>query len=302
MTPAERLKGLDTFVAVAEAKSFTAAAERLNLSNSAVGKAIARLESRLNQQLFNRTTRRLEMTDAGEVFYKVCVRVLEELADAELLLSADELIPSGPLRIDLPATFGRLRVLPPLLAFTEKYPQILPSISFTDRFVDLVEDGIDVAVRIGGVDNWPVSVNYQYLGHEELIFCAAPSYLAQHPAPTNFAELCKHKAILYGKADGSSSPWLIHNGAQPVVRYQATASMVIGQAEAQVAAVAAGSGIAQLATWLVAEQIREGTLVNILPQLTTPGLPLHIVWLSSKQNSVKIQAVIAHLAEALTIN
>lgn len=302
MTPAERLKGLDTFVAVAEAKSFTAAAERLNLSNSAVGKAIARLESRLNQQLFNRTTRRLEMTDAGEAFYHVCVRVLDNLAEAESMLSADEMHPSGLLRIDLPATFGRLNVLPPLLAFLDKYPHISPTISFTDRFVNLEEDALDIAVRIGGADNWPSSLSYTYLGSEELIFCAAPSYLAKHPAPTDFSELCQHKAVLYGRADGSSSPWLIRHDTQPTIRYQATASIVMGQAEAQVAAVVAGLGIAQLATWLVADHIRDGRLVNIMPQLTTPGLPLHIVWRKSKNNSRKIQAVIAHLAESLTIS
>lgn len=302
MTPAERLKGLDTFVAVAEAKSFTAAAERLNLSNSAVGKAISRLESRLNQQLFNRTTRRLEMTDAGETFYKICVRVLEELEAAEQLLSADELIPSGHLRIDLPATFGRLCVLPPLLAFAEKYPYLIPHISFTDRFVDLVEDGLDVAVRIGGADNWPASVSYKYLGHEKLIFCASPGYLQKHKKPESLAELSMHNAILYGKADGSASPWLIPNGQQPVARHQVEAAMILGQAEAQVAAVEAGLGVAQLATWLVEQQIREGTLLNILPELTTGGLPLHIVWRNSRQSSIKVQALIAHLEKTIAIN
>lgn len=302
MTPAERLKGLDTFVAVAEAKSFTAAAERLNLTSSAVGKAISRLESRLNQPLLNRATRQLEMTDAGEAFYKVCVRVLDELAEVELLLGADELLPSGRLRIDLPATFGRLRVLPSLLVFTEQYPQLTPHISFTDRFVDLTEESLDVAIRIGGSDTWPAAVSYHYLGHEELIFCAAPGYLAQHKAPESFAQLLKHKAILYGRADGSASPWLIKNGNQPVARHHVSAGMVLGQAEAQVSAVEAGLGIAQLATWLVQDQIKAGTLVNILPQLTTPGLPLHLVWRNSRQNSLKVQALIAHLQETISIN
>lgn len=301
MTPAERLKGLETFVAVAEAGSFTAAAERLHLTNSAVGKAIARLEGRLNRQLFDRTTRRLEMTDAGDLFYKVCVRVLEELQAAELTLAAEHVEPAGRLRVDLPATFGRLQGMPALLAFAGKYPQVMPHVSFTDRFVDPVEDGMDVVVRIGGSDTWPAALGHRYLGHEELIFCAAPGYLARQGEPASVAALLEHAAVLYGRADGSASPWLIQNGAAPLARQHVAGRIVLGQAEAQVAAVEAGMGIGQLATWLVEEQIRDGRLVRILPQLATPGLPLHIVWQRSRQHAPKVQALIAHFAEALSI-
>ena len=237
MTPNERLKGLETFVAVADAGSFTAAAERLHLTNSAVGKAIARLEGRLNRQLFDRSTRRLAMTDAGEAFYRVCVRVLEELEAAERILAADDIVPSGRLRVDLPATFGRLQAMPALLAFAGQYPQIMPHASFTDRFVDPVEDGLDVVVRIGGPDTWPAALGYRYLGREELIFCAAPAYLAQHGTPASVDELLTHAAVLYGRADGSTSPWLIQDGAAPLARQHVAGRIVLGQAEAQVAAL-----------------------------------------------------------------
>ncbi|PSJ47715.1 LysR family transcriptional regulator [Zobellella endophytica] len=301
MTPAQRLKGLDTFVAVAQAGSFTAAAARLNLTNSAVGKAIARLEGRLNRQLFDRTTRRLEMTDAGEAFYKVCVRVLEELEAAERQLSAEQLIPSGRLRVGLPATFGRMRALPALLAFAEKHRQVVPHVSFTDRFVDLAEDGLDVAVRIGGADTWPATVGHQLLGHEELIFCASPGYLLAHGEPASLAELFHHEAVLYGRADGGTSPWLIKEGQAPLVRQQVEGRIVLGQAEAQVAAVEAGLGVAQLATWLVERQIRDGKLTRILPQLATQGLPLHVVWQRGRQHLPKVQALVSHFEASLDI-
>ena len=301
MTPADRLKGLETFVAVAEAGSFTAAAKRLNLTNSAVGKAIARLEARLNRQLFDRTTRRLEMTDAGEVFYKTCIRVLEELELAERTLSAEQIAPSGRLRIDFPATFGRLRGMPALLDFARAYPDVTPNVSFTDRFVDLIEDGLDVVVRIGGADSWPPTLGYRYLGNEELIFCASPAYLSEHGEPTSIEALLGHHAVLYGRADGSTSPWLIKDGSQPVARQQVDGRIVLGHAEAQVASVEAGFGIAQLATWLVERQIREGTLVKILPDLATQGAPLHIVWQRSRQHSPKVQALISHFAASLRI-
>lgn len=301
MTPTERLKGLEMFVAVAEAGSFTAAAQRLNLTKSAVGKAVARLEGRLKSRLFDRTTRRLEMTDAGETFYKVCVRVLEALEEGERALSADRMAPSGRLRVDLPATFGRLHALPSLLKFAENNPQVMPHVSFTDRFVDVVEDGLDVVVRIGGTETWPAVLDYAYLGHEELIFCASSSYLLSQGAPTTLEELLRHDAILYGKADGSTSPWIIQNGTAPMARQQVKGRIVLGHAEAQVAAVEAGWGIAQLATWLVERQIRDGTLVNIVPHLATPGLPLHLVWQRSRQHAPKVHALIAHFKASLSI-
>lgn len=301
MTPSERLKGLETFVAVADAGSFTAAAQRLNLTKSAVGKAVGRLESRFKRPLFERSTRRLEMTDAGDAFYKVCVRVLDELEMAERMLSTEEIAPSGRLRVDLPATFGRLQALPSLLAFTERHQQVMPHVSFTDRFVDVVEDGMDVVVRIGGPETWPATLGYQYLGHEELIFCASGRYLASHGVPESVAQLLQHDAVLYGKADGSTSPWLIKDGATPLARQHVDARIVLGHAEAQVAAVEAGLGLAQLSTWLVEQQIADGRLVEILPGLATQGLPLHLVWQRARQHAPKVQALVAHFAGSLSI-
>ncbi|TWI67718.1 DNA-binding transcriptional LysR family regulator [Pseudoduganella lurida] len=301
MTSTERLKGLETFVAVAEAGSFTAAAERLNRTNSAVGKAIARLEGRLNSRLFDRTTRRLEMTDAGDAFYTVCVRVLEELEEAERVLAADDVVPSGRLRVDLPATFGRMQALPALLAFADRHRQVRPHVSFTDRFVDPVEDGLDLVVRIGGSDTWPAALDHKYLGHEELVFCASPAYLAAHGTPASPKALLDHAAVLYGRADGSTSPWLIRHGKAPLARHHVEGCIVLGQAEAQVAAVEAGWGIAQLATWLVERQLRDGTLVPILPALATQGLPLHLVWQRSRQHAPKVQALIGHFTDTLAI-
>lgn len=300
MSASDRLKGLETFVAVADAGSFTAAAERLNLTNSAVGKAIARLEERLQQQLFERTARRLELTDAGAAFHRVCVRMLDELEVAERALASEAAVPSGRLRIDLPATYGRLKVLGPLLDFAAKYPQVTPHVSYTDRFVDVVEDGMDVVVRIGGDDAWPAAVGYRHLGNEELIFCAAPALIAAHGAPASVAELPRYPAILYGRADGSTQPWRIQEGAPPPARQHAKGRMVFGQAESQVAAVEAGLGLAQFPTWLVGQQIRDGRLVRLLPQLTTQGLPLHLLWQRSREHAPKVQALLAHFAATLS--
>jgi len=229
------------------------------------------------------------------------VRVLEELETAERALAADDAVPAGRLRIDLPATFGRMRALPLVMDFARRHPQVRPEVSFTDRFVDVVEDGLDVVVRIGGSDSWPAAVGYRHLGHEELVFCAAPGYLAAHGTPEHPEDLLRHDAVLYGRADGSTSPWLIRHDAGPVARQHVAARIVLGQAEAQVAAVEAGLGIAQLATWLVDRQLRDGRLVAVLPHLATQGLPLHVLWQRSRQHAPKVQALIGALAAGLRI-
>lgn len=301
MFPSERLKGIETFVATADAGSFTGAAERLHLTSSAVGKSVVRLEGRLGTRLFERTTRRLALTDAGAAFYRTCVRVLADLEEAETVLAAHRSEPVGRLRLDAPATFGRLRVLPLILKFAQQHPHLRPHVSLTDRFVDLLDEGIDVAVRIGGPDHWPASVAHRYLGLERLIFCASPDYLASQGTPTSPVELARHDAVLYGKADGTTSPWLIRHDPGTIERRTMDGRIVVGNGEAQVAAVKAGCGIAQLATWLVVDDIERGDLVPILPALTTDGLPLNLVWPVGRQLLPKVDAMVELLAVELQI-
>ena len=301
MIPAQRLRGIEAFVATADAGSFTAAAERLSLTNSAVSKSVARLEARLETRLFERTTRRLALTDAGAAFYRTCARILGDLEEAEAVLAAQRTEPMGRLRLDAPAAYGRLQVWPSLLALTQRHPQLRPHVSFSDRFVDLIEEGIDVAVRIGGPEQWPASLGHQYLGSERLIFCAAPDYLARHSTPTSMSELLEHDAIVYGRADGSIGPWLIAHDDGPAERRVVEGRIIVGSGEAVVSAVKAGCGVAQLATWLVHEELQRGELVMVLPEWETRGLPLHLVWPLSKQLLPKVDATLEWLSESLRI-
>jgi DNA-binding transcriptional LysR family regulator len=302
MNPSERLKGIDVFVATVAAGSFTGAGEKLSLTPSAVGKAIVRLEQRLNKRLFNRTTRHLALTDAGAAFHAICVRVLEELEAAEMVMTAQAFEPSGRLRIDLPATFGQRMVMPLLLQFADAHPAVSPQVSFTDRFVDVIDEGIDVAVRIGGPDTWPANLGHRYLGKERLIFCAAPNYLALRGTPESPEELAGHDAVMYGRADGSQGAWQIAAGdGRPVERLAVDARMVFGNAEAQLAAVVGGCGIAQMATWLVGEALRDQWLVPILPEWSVDGQPLSLVWPVSRQILPKVDALVALLGKKLRI-
>jgi DNA-binding transcriptional LysR family regulator len=300
MQSSERLKGVEVFVAVARAGSFVRAGERLNLTSSAVGKAVARLEARLQVRLFERSTRRLALTGAGTTFLAACTRVLSELEEAEHALGSDGEVLAGRLRIDLPVTFGRLVVLPLLAPFFARYPRLQPVLSFTDRYVDILDEGIDVAVRIGSPEAWPPSLGHVYMGQERKVFCAAPAYLAAQGTPDTIEDLARHAAIMYRKADGTTSPWLVRHGdgrAAPRIEKTALdARIVAGNAEAQLDLTLAGLGIAQLPTWLVGRQLRDGSLVQVLPAYAAPGLPMHVVWPQAKAALPRVSQLVAVLS------
>ncbi|QGZ65201.1 LysR family transcriptional regulator [Paraburkholderia acidisoli] len=293
----ERLKGIVPFVWAADAGSFTAAAEQLNLTNSAVSKSIGRLEQRLGVKLFERTTRSLALTDAGRAFYDTCSRMLADLSEAEATLAAQQREPVGTVRIALPASFGRLCVVPVLLAFAAQYPEVRPQLLFADRFVDLAEEGIDLAVRIGGPRDLPASQTQRVLGRERLIFCAAPAWLERRGTPRAIDDLQDHDCIVYGRPDGTPLPWTYAQADGRVGQCAVRPHVVAGDAEAQLAFVRAGLGIAQLATWLVRDDLRAGRLVEVLADAATDGLPLSVLWPVARQRVPKV-SVLARMLEA----
>ena len=300
MFSSERLKGIDVFVCVADSGSFRAAAERLNLTASAISKAIARLESRLEVRLFQRTTRRLALTDAGAAFYRTCTAVLAELEEAELSLQVENSEPRGKLRIDLPAAFGRLQALPVILQFVQAHALLLPHISFSDRFIDPVEEGVDIVVRVGGPDVWPAALGHRFLGRERHVFCAAPAYLSSHGTPGTDRDLEHHQCVAYGRADGTVSPWLF-KGSRPgeTERRVMPAKYIVGDGEGQVMTVLAGCGIAQLPTWLIKQHLADGSLVEVLPHLASEGLAINLVWPKSRKALRKVSALLDALTAGL---
>jgi len=300
MFSSERLKGIDVFVAVTDLGSFTAAAKRLNLTSSAVSKSVARLENRLCTQLFSRTTRRLALTEAGAVFYKTCTSVLADLEEVEHALLAEGNEPHGKIRIDLPASYGRLHVLPLILEFLRAHPLLQPHISFSDRFVDPVHEGIDILVRIGGPDAWPAALGHQYFGSQRMMFCASPSYLQTHGAPETERDLDNHHCVGYGLADGMVSPWYF-KGRLPgdVERRTVQARIAVGDGEGEVSAILAGHGIGQLPTWLIQKHLDAGTLVEVLPELALDSMPMNLVWQKSRESLPKVRALLDYLRPRL---
>ncbi|MDD7995967.1 LysR substrate-binding domain-containing protein [Kosakonia radicincitans] len=293
----QRLKDIIPFVACVEAGSFTTAAERLHLTGSAISKSIGRLEARLGSRLLERTTRRLELTDAGQAYYQTCLRILEDLAEAESVLAAHRTIPSGRLRLAVPNTYGRLGVMPLLIPFCQQHPEIELSLTFSDRFVDLFEEGIDVAVRIGQTSELPASLGCRHIGREKMVFCASPDYLQREGMPQDEAQLLRHKAILYERVDGSSKPWIFTTADGYPEWRTVPWRMALGDVDAQVQAICAGLGVGQLPTWLVHTQLQRGELVVILPQHQPEGLALTLVWPRRKQLLPKVDALLAVLGQ-----
>ena len=295
-----RLKDILPFVASVECGSFTAAAERLHVTGSAVSKSLSRLETRLGSRLLERTTRSLQLTDAGSAYYQTCLRVLEDLAEAEAVLAAQRTIPSGRLRLAVPTTYGRLNVMPLLMPFCQQHPELALSLSLSDRFVDLFEEGVDVAVRIGGAPDLPASLGWRNMGREKMQFCASPAYLAREGRPEDEAALLNHPAILYERVDGSTKPWLFTTQDGQAYWREVPWRLAVGDVDAQLQAVIAGLGVAQMPSWLIQRAVDAGDLDMILPELQPDGLTLSVVWPRRKQFLPKVDALLSALNE-LTI-
>ncbi|MDQ1211043.1 LysR family transcriptional regulator [Pantoea anthophila] len=295
-----RLKDILPFVASVECGSFTAAAERLHVTGSAVSKSLSRLETRLGSRLLERTTRSLQLTDAGSAYYQTCLRVLEDLAEAEAVLAAQRTIPSGRLRLAVPNTYGRLHVMPLLMPFCQQHPELALSLSLSDRFVDLFEEGVDVAVRIGGGPDLPASLGWRNMGREKMQFCASPAYLAREGRPEDEAALLNHPAILYERVDGSTKPWLFTTQDGQAHWREVPWRLAVGDVDAQLQAVIAGLGVAQMPSWLIQRAVDAGELDIILPELQPDGLTLSVVWPRRKQFLPKVDALLSALNE-LTI-
>lgn len=290
----DRMKDISVFVHVAEAKSFTAASERIGLSRSAVGKSIVRLEDRLRVRLLQRTTRSVSLTSEGAAFHERCVRLLADLDEAEMAMLSHSQVPRGRLRLDLPVSLGRLHVLPIINCFMHKWPEISITASFNDRYVDPIDEGVDLAIRIGGSEDGRLMS--RLLAPHRLVTCAAPSYFASHGMPQTIDELADHSCLAFVHG-GRPVEWRFsENGLSRSVaiggRFAAT------NAEALRDATLAGYGIARLATFLISDHLRAGRLVPVLRQVDADGPPIRAVYPSSRHLSPKVRTFIDELLGA----
>jgi DNA-binding transcriptional LysR family regulator len=285
----ESLSGIATFVAVARAASFTQAGDVLGISKSAVGKAVARLEARLGVKLFHRTTRRLALTADGEAYFAVCARALEGIAEAEGSLGSKLLVPAGRLRIDMPAAFGRKVMLPILLDIGRAYPALQMTLTFTDDVIDLVDEGIDLAIRFGTMEDSSDLVAKRLTSHRWVI-CAAPAYLEEHGVPQMLADVARHRCIV-GYRRGRPLAWHITENGQPA-RLAPPPTHQISDAEAMIDAARGGMGLCQMPLALMRPHIQAGELVCVLDAWTGREIDVHAVWPRTAHLRPKVRHVV----------
>jgi DNA-binding transcriptional LysR family regulator len=287
--------GIAEFVAAAKLGSFTAAAAQLGVTKSAVGRAVSRLEIRLDAKLFHRTTRRLTLTSDGEAWLEHCVAALAELNRGEDFLTTARREPAGRVRIDLPSAFGRLFVVPLLLGLAERYPALILSVTFTDRRVDLIGEGIDLAVRIGTLDDTPDLVA-RLLGMQRLVICGAPGYLAARGTPRGAADLVKHDCIV-GRRHQHDVAWLLRQPDGSTIRHVVPVKHEVDDFEMMLAAVRAGLGLAQLPLWLARDDLNRGQLVAVLDGLSGGEWPINIIWPRTRTLPAKMRLLIDEIVE-----
>jgi DNA-binding transcriptional LysR family regulator len=283
----QRLQGIEEFVAAVEAGSFALAAQRLHVTRSAVAKSIARLEARLDTRLFQRTTRSQSLTQEGHGYYERCRRVLAELEAGEALADAARDTARGIVRVSLPAMLGRLKVGPLLIALAQRHPGLTLELGFTDRRVDLVEEGIDLALRSGELPDTTQLVA-RPVGVQWMVLCAAPAYLQPNG----------HEAVRYAR-DGSLTPWRFHDRRGRTVEVNLPSRLRCDSAEVLLEAAIGGMGLARLPVWLAAQALAAGSLVRVFDEPQPIGPPLHLVRPQSRYLPMKTRVVMDSLAAAL---
>ncbi|PPC74208.1 LysR family transcriptional regulator [Pokkaliibacter plantistimulans] len=296
MRKTDNLGGITAFVTTSQQGSFTAAAERLGLTKSAVAKSVGRLEERLGLKLLQRSTRRLSLTPDGEHYLASCQSALDILAEAEADLSSHITRPAGRLRVDLPAAFGRQRVLPLLLEIARRYPELSLTITFSERFVDLIEEGIDLVVRIGELADSSGLVARR-LTTQKLTICASPEYLRLNGEPTAREALNQHRCIV-GVRRNQPISWLMREAGGQITRFTPPPTHELADGDAMLSAVLAGCGLSQLPLWLVREHLQSGALKEVLLGYSGGEMPISALWPQSRRVLPKIRHVVDELVEA----
>lgn len=294
----DSLPAMAVFVNVVESGSFSGAARTLALSKSAVSKTVSRLEESLGTRLLNRTTRKLSLTEAGRAYYEGCRRMLNEAESANQAVHRLTDAPRGTLRVNLPMSFGILQVAPLLPAFLERYPEIDLDAAFEDRVVDLVEDGYDMAVRVGVLAD--SSLIARRLAPNRRVLCAAPSYLEQHGTPQSPEALAAHSCLLYSY-QASGDTWRLY-GPEGERSVRVSGRLRLNNGDAIRCAAVAGLGIAYLPTFMVGPDLQAGRLVAVLSEwMDGDQGAVHAVYSSGRHLSPKVRVFIDYLVECFGV-
>ncbi|WP_417316480.1 LysR family transcriptional regulator [Enterobacter sp.] len=291
----DKLRGMETFIAVVESGSFTLAAARLEMSAVMVGKYIALLESQLGTRLLERNTRRQSLTDAGRVYFDEAKRVLEQVAVAESSVERLRAAPAGTLRVTAPTSFGGCVIAPLTATFLQRFPEVRVELDLTNRRVDLVDEGVDLAIRIGDIHNDDLVA--KYLCAYRMVICAAPDYLARYGTPQTPADLVDHLCL-------SHTVWTARNewrlpGAEGEVRWKRDAILRSNDGYGLRMAARAGAGLLLQPEVLVAEELASGRLVQVMGDYTPVPRPVNLLWRQDLRPLPKLTRFVEHVVQGV---
>lgn len=290
----DRFQEMRTFAAVVEAGSFVGASDALDISKAAVSRQVADLEARLGVRLLNRTTRRLSLTEVGEVFHARARELLGSLDEMESEVAARSGQAVGILKVTAPVSFGLQHLAPLWPAFMARHPQVRLEVTLSDRFVDLVDEGMDLAVRIARLDS--SSLVSRKLSSARLILCASPKYLRKHGRPRHPADLAEHAVIAYSLLSVGDD-WQF-TGPEGPVHVRVAPRMRTNSGDTCRAVALGHEGIVLEPSFMVADDLAAGTLVHVLPEYRSLEMGIYAVYPSRKFVAPKVRVLIDYLAEA----
>jgi len=291
----DRFQEMQVFMAVAHDQGFAAAARRLGLSAASVTRAVAALEVRIGAQLLIRTTRTVQLTEAGQRYLEDCRRILADIQDAEESAAGSHADPRGQLTITAPVLFGDLYVTPVVVGFLEQYPQVSINALLVDRVVSLVEEGVDVAVRIGEL---PDSSQYAIaVGEVRRVVCGSADYLRRFGRPLHPEELARAR-IIATSAIGQQRSWpFMAAGASMSVRLEPR--MVVTANQAAITAATLGLGLTRVLSYQVADKVAAGELEIVLEDFELPPLPIHVVYQGGRKAPARVRSFVDYAVQAL---
>jgi len=290
------MQSMAIFRRVVEAKNFSAVARESNMSQSTVSKHIAALEERLDTKLLNRSTRSIMLTEAGKEYYHHCIRILNDFQEAEASVGKGKIKPTGTLRISTSAAFGRICLLPHMKEFFDQFPDIDIDLLFDDDYIDLVKEGIDLAIRIGPLADSTLIA--RKIGSSPRVVVASPEYLVKHGRPKKPADLSKHNCLLYS-LQKTPNLWYFNSTQEGDESIKVNGRLKASSPDAICDATVEGLGISILGEWYVHEHIKNGRLKVILPDYKPTPFDIHAVYPERRFVPQKVKQMIKFLTEKM---
>jgi DNA-binding transcriptional LysR family regulator len=287
----DRLGAMEMFVRIVETGSFSAVARQLGTTQPTISKQLTALEKQLQTRLLQRSTRSLSLTEAGAAYYERCRRILDEVREAEAALGRLQSALTGTLHVNGSIALGQIFLAPLVLKFQQQYPGLAIELSLSDRYIDLVEEGVDVAVRVGRLAD--SNLVARRLGSTRRVLVATPAYLAAHGTPERPEDLVRHSCLLYAYLS-TGDEWLF-NGPDGEIRVRVHGNFKANNGHVIREALLASVGVALTPDWLIHDKLEAGEVVALLPEFATPPLEINAVYPSGRHVSAKVRAFIEFL-------